>query len=168
MQPRDGNDGAVESQEKQTTLSLPFHAPLEISPNTVRFPHSHPTADEKIETLLTDSKKSQLDEKCQPCARSDVSTMSPAAQFGTGPPGLGDGSLLRFSHAGTHGALALPPALKRMIRIEPLSRSAKALLPAHTCERGLPQLIWTSLNFSRPFGTGPRVIGCRAVRICEW
>jgi hypothetical protein len=41
-------------------------------------------------------------------------------------------SLLRFSHAGTHEALALP-ALKRAIRVETLSRSAKALLPPHKC-----------------------------------
>jgi len=37
-------------------------------------------------------------------------------------------SLLRFSHAGTNEALALP-ALKRVIRVETLSQSAKALLP---------------------------------------
>jgi hypothetical protein len=36
-----------------------------------------------------------------------------------------------------------------MIRIEILSRSAKALLPPHACKRGLPPLIWTSLTFSR-------------------
>src|ERR1700744_6151355 len=35
------------------------------------------------------------------------------------------------SHAGTHEALALPPALERMIRIETLSRSAKAPLIPH-------------------------------------
>src|ERR1700744_2273657 len=58
-------------------------------------------------------------------------------------------TLSRFSHAGTDEARALPPALKRMIRIETLSRSAKALLPPHTCKRGLPQLIWTSLTLSR-------------------
>src|SRR5580704_3513148 len=57
--------------------------------------------------------------------------------------------LRRFSHAGAHEALALPPALKRMIRIEILSRSAKALLPPHTCKRGLPQLIWTGLILRR-------------------
>src|SRR5271168_3110609 len=79
--------GRWKARKSKTTLSLPFHRPLEISPNTVRFPHSHPTADDKIETLLTDSKKPQLDEKCQPCARSEVSTMSPAAQFGYRPYG---------------------------------------------------------------------------------
>src|SRR5271168_1051050 len=83
--------GRWKARKSKTTLSLPFHRPLEISPNTVRFPHSHPTADDKIETLLTDSKKPQLDEKCQPCARSVLSTMSPAAQFGHGPPGLDEG-----------------------------------------------------------------------------
>jgi hypothetical protein len=65
------------SQEKQNNAFPTFHRPLEISPNTVRFPHSHPTADEKIETLLTDSKKHQLDESvnhvpgllCQLCPR---------------------------------------------------------------------------------------------------
>ena len=60
---RDGNDRTVESQEKQTTLSLPSHRPLEISPNTVRFPHSHPTAAGKKNQNL------QLEQK--------VSTMSP-------------------------------------------------------------------------------------------
>jgi hypothetical protein len=81
--------GRWKARKSKTTLSLPSHRPLEISPNTVRFPHSHPTADEKIETLLTDSKKPQRDEKCQPCARSVVSTMSPAAQFGSRPsPGF--------------------------------------------------------------------------------
>jgi para-nitrobenzyl esterase len=38
--------------------------------------------------------------------------------------------LLRFSHAGANEALALP-ALKRVIRVETLSRSAQALLPPH-------------------------------------
>jgi hypothetical protein len=42
-----------------------------------------------------------------------------------GPPGLGADA---FSQAGTNEALALP-ALKRVIRVETLSRSAKALLP---------------------------------------
>ena len=42
------------------------------------------------------------------------------------------GSLLRSSHAGTNEALALP-ALKRVIRVETLSQSAKALLPPHKC-----------------------------------
>ncbi len=42
------------------------------------------------------------------------------------------GSLLRFSHAGTNEALA-SPALKRVIRVETLSRNAKALLPPHKC-----------------------------------
>jgi hypothetical protein len=41
-------------------------------------------------------------------------------------------SVLRFSHPGTHEALALP-ALKRLIRVETLSRRAKALLPPHKC-----------------------------------
>jgi hypothetical protein len=42
------------------------------------------------------------------------------------------GCLLRFSQAGTHEALALP-ALKRVMRVESLSQSAKALLPPHKC-----------------------------------
>src|ERR1700691_1781246 len=79
--------GRWKARKSETTLSLPSHRPLEISPHTVRFPHSHPTADDKIETLLTHSKKPQLDEKCQPCAPSVVSTMSPAAQFGDRPSG---------------------------------------------------------------------------------
>jgi hypothetical protein len=41
-------------------------------------------------------------------------------------------ALLRFSHSGTHESLALP-ALKRVIRVETLSQSAKALLPPHKC-----------------------------------
>jgi hypothetical protein len=46
--------------------------------------------------------------------------------------GGGIRSLLRFSHAGTSEALALP-ALKRVIRVETPSRSAKALVPPHKC-----------------------------------
>ena len=47
-----------------------------------------------------------------------------------GPPGLRSRcvTLLRLSHAGADETLALP-ALKRLIRVEALSRSAKALLP---------------------------------------
>jgi hypothetical protein len=92
--------GRWKARKSNTTLFLPSHRPLEISPNTVRFPHSHPTPDDKIETLLTDSKKPQLDEKCQPCARSVVSTMSPAAQFGYRPygPRSDSRSIFEFSH----------------------------------------------------------------------
>jgi transposase InsO family protein len=36
-----GNDGGVQSQEKQTALFLPSHTPLESSPNNASFPHSH-------------------------------------------------------------------------------------------------------------------------------
>jgi hypothetical protein len=51
------------------------------------------------------------------------------------------GSLLRFSHAGSHEALALP-ALKRVIRAGSLSQSAKALLPPRKCggSHGLKEL----------------------------
>ena len=51
-----------------------------------------------------------------------------------GPTGLGraDGFSLRFSPAGANEALALP-ALKRVIRVETLLRSAQALLPPHEC-----------------------------------
>ena len=54
--------------------------------------------------------------------------------FGRRPSGPREpmGSLPRFSHAGTHEALTLP-ALKRVIRVETLSRSAQALLPPHKC-----------------------------------
>src|ERR1700678_3141420 len=55
--------GRWKARKSKTPLSLPSHRPLEISPNTVRFPHSHPTANEKIGTLLTDSKKPQLERK---------------------------------------------------------------------------------------------------------
>jgi hypothetical protein len=93
--------GRWKARKSNTTLFLPSHRPLEISPNTARFPHSHPTADDKIETLLTDSKKPQLDEKCQPCARSVVSTMSPAAQFGYRPYGPRSDlrSIFEFPHS---------------------------------------------------------------------
>ena len=95
--------GRWKARKSRTTLSLPSHRPLEISPNTVRFPHSHPTADDKIETLLTDSKKPQLDEKCQPCARSILSTMSRLHNLAAGPPGLA--SILQC-----HCSLKLPQA----------------------------------------------------------
>ena len=41
-----GNDGAVESLESQNQASHPSHSPLEISPKTARFPHSHSSGDE--------------------------------------------------------------------------------------------------------------------------
>ena len=69
-----------------------------------------------------------------PTARRGRPHHPPSVQFGRRPSGPRErmGSLLRFPHAGTHEALALP-ALKRVIRVETLSRSAKALLPPHKC-----------------------------------
>ena len=53
-----------------------------------------------------------------------------------------------ISHAGTNEALALP-ALKRVIRVETLSRSSKALLPPHKCG-GSHHQFRTSLAESSP------------------
>jgi hypothetical protein len=44
----------------------------------------------------------------------------------------GDGSLLQFSNAGDSYGIG-QPALKRVIRVETLSKSAKALFPPHKC-----------------------------------
>ena len=67
-------------------------------------------------------------------------------------------SRLRFSHSGTNEALTLP-ALKRVIRVEALSRTAKALLPPHKCggfhsilnrQRSCSRyLIWQTISFPR-------------------
>ena len=83
-------------------------------------------------------------------------------------------SLLRLSRARTHEALALP-ALKRVMRVETLSRSAKALLPPHKC--GAPSFetnrsesssscIRSSTLRKRCFGKRrvAFVVGCRTER----
>jgi hypothetical protein len=48
-----GNDGFMESVEKQKQLFPSSHAPLEISPTGARFPHSHSPASPRMEKWKT-------------------------------------------------------------------------------------------------------------------
>jgi hypothetical protein len=82
------------------------------------------------------------------------------------PRQAGAGSLagLRFSHAGSNAALALP-ALKRMIRVESLSQSAKALLPPHKCG-GFQNINAgaSTNNLNKTVHETPRTIFCGSTR----
>src|SRR5580698_4316183 len=83
MRPRDGNDGMMERWEKQKAAFPTFPHPLEIFQIST-FP-SLDCCSENTKSIRTANLNQRL--KCQPCARSKVSTISPAAHSAV-PAGL--------------------------------------------------------------------------------